>query len=303
MIIKEWQPRSTDLQELERLQDSNKINPEQRKRIGLEIRRINSGDKGERQTAYELDFHFGSSKNYAVLHNLRIEHDGRVAQIDHLVITRLLEIILCESKNFVEGVSVNQNGEFCGFYRGKPYGVPSPIEQNLKHTTVLESTFRSGKIQLPKRLGLTLKPTFTGFTVISNKARISRPNEQKEQFKFLVKSDQLVSAIKEEMEQKSSIGIVKAISQETLEAVGKSLASLHTSKAWDWKAKFGIPMIAQETGSTSIGKWNCAECGESIDKSVASFCWFNKEKFGGKLFCREHQKNTSAEAQHKQKGS
>jgi len=55
--------------------------------VDQEIRALKAGRRGEHDTAYEIDFHLGESKNTMVLHDLRFElDDGRVAQIDHLLI-------------------------------------------------------------------------------------------------------------------------------------------------------------------------------------------------------------------------
>ncbi|PKN12574.1 MAG: hypothetical protein CVU69_05935 [Deltaproteobacteria bacterium HGW-Deltaproteobacteria-4] len=51
-------------------------------------------------SAYYLDFNYKDSQNWAANHDLRIEHRGRVAQIDHLLINRLLDIFVLESKNY-----------------------------------------------------------------------------------------------------------------------------------------------------------------------------------------------------------
>ena len=70
-----------------------------------------------------------------IIHDFRIECDGRTAQIDHLIINRFLDIWVCESKHFSEGITINEHGECSAFYDSKPYGVPSPIEQNKKEKT------------------------------------------------------------------------------------------------------------------------------------------------------------------------
>jgi hypothetical protein len=67
----------------------------------------------------------------------RIECDGRVAQIDHLLINRVLEFYVCESKRFGEGIAINDQGEFTAFYNGRACGVPSPLGQNRRHIAVL----------------------------------------------------------------------------------------------------------------------------------------------------------------------
>jgi hypothetical protein len=45
-----------------------------------------------------------------VIHDLRIEHRGRVAQIDHLLINRVLDIFVLESKNYYYGVKISEEG-------------------------------------------------------------------------------------------------------------------------------------------------------------------------------------------------
>ena len=67
---------------------------------------------GERDAAYEIEFHLGPNPNRMTIHDLRLEVDGRVAQIDHLIITRLVNFWVCESKHFAEGVAINDYGEW-----------------------------------------------------------------------------------------------------------------------------------------------------------------------------------------------
>ena len=45
--------------------------------------------KGEQEAAYHIDFHLKDSQNWAVIHDLRVEWNGRGAQMDHLHIDRL----------------------------------------------------------------------------------------------------------------------------------------------------------------------------------------------------------------------
>jgi len=142
MIIKEADDKKPQIEALQALLARPDVPPEIQKRIEQEIRNIRAGAKGEAEAAYEMGFHYGESKNWAIIHDIRLEIDGRVAQIDHLVISRILEVYVCESKHFSEGLAINEHGEFTGFYTGKPYGVSSPIEQNRKHIAVLEDAIK-----------------------------------------------------------------------------------------------------------------------------------------------------------------
>lgn len=49
-----------------------------------------AGLQGEQEAVYHIDFRLKDSKNWAVIHDLRIEHNGRVAQIDHVLVDRIL---------------------------------------------------------------------------------------------------------------------------------------------------------------------------------------------------------------------
>ena len=47
-----------------------------------EMKTIRAGVSGEKDSAYYIDFYFRNSKNWAVIHDLRLEHRGQVVQID-----------------------------------------------------------------------------------------------------------------------------------------------------------------------------------------------------------------------------
>lgn len=116
MIIKEADSKQGDLDTLENLLHHPRANSEIKKQIDREIRNIKSGIKGENEAAYEMKVRFKDSKNWFVIHDLRIDVDGLVAQIDHLIFNRFMEIYVCESKRFSEGIAINEKIEFSAFY-------------------------------------------------------------------------------------------------------------------------------------------------------------------------------------------
>lgn len=85
MKIKDSRGVADDLSALQALLQKSALDVRTRALIEAEIRLMRAGDKGEREAAYEIDFHHGPSRNWAVIHDLRIEHEGRIAQIDQLV--------------------------------------------------------------------------------------------------------------------------------------------------------------------------------------------------------------------------
>src|SRR5512138_1266649 len=99
MILKSKDSRQEDIKELNRLLGL-KVTAKQRFLIEKEIKCLVSGERNEQNSAYYLDFSYKDSPNWAVIHDLRIEHRGRVAQIDHLLINRFLDAYILESKNY-----------------------------------------------------------------------------------------------------------------------------------------------------------------------------------------------------------
>jgi hypothetical protein len=310
MLIKAADDKTPDLDALRALLRRGDVNDEQRQRIEREIRNIQSGLRGEQDAVYEIEFHYGQSRNWMSIHDLRLECDGRVAQIDHLLINRVLEIYACESKRFAEGVAINEQGEFTAFFAGKAYGVPSPLEQNRRHISVLESVFKSGHVPLPRRLGLTIKPTMIGLVLVSKNARISRPKKKIDGLDAVIKNDQLKSRIDKDIDADNNpLGFARLVSQDTLEDLARTIASQHRPIRMDWLARFGLPPVepartswkanAQAPRNDPSGsgdpprnktKLACAACGAAVSYAVAKFCWVNKPRFAGLVYCMDCQR-------------
>jgi len=241
MIVKAADDRSGDIETLRLLLDHPDASAETRKRIEQEIRFMLSGIKGEQEAAYEIDFHFGSSKNYAVIHDLRLEHAGRVAQIDHILMDRFLNIWVCESKRFSEGIAINEHGECSAFFGGKPHGMPSPFEQNKKHCAVLSSAFADNAIVLPRRLGFSMKTEIRSLVLVSKQARISRPKGGTDQFGDIVKADQFSAFVGEHSDPAIDFKLAaRLIGTEGLADFADRIARQHKPISFDWHAKFGL---------------------------------------------------------------
>src|SRR5919204_6753625 len=250
MLIKAAAERTTDVSALEALLKRSDVPPDARRRIQQEARTLAAGAKAEDDAAYQIEFYCGSNPNIMTLHDLRLEHNDRVAQIDHLILNRLLEIYVCESKSFAQGVSINERGEWSTTYRSSSHGIASPIEQNLRHAAVLRDVLRSGKVTLPKRLGVTLMPEIRTLVVVSARARIQRPRRAIPGLDSVIKVDQVISTIDRAIDEKLSrafehgnvgalLAVGKVVSRETLERIARELAALHRPVSFDWAAKFG----------------------------------------------------------------
>ena len=239
MIIKTMDSKQDDIKELSSLLNE-KVAPNQRFQVEGELKAIKSGVLGEKDAAYYINFYFGESKNWAVIHDLRIEYEDQVAQIDHILIDRMFEINVLESKNYSYKITITPEGE-SKVYSGKEYyGVPSPIEQNKRHIYLLDRFLKAKEI-LPKRMGIPISPRFKSFILISPKSIISRPPEEKFDTGMVIKADTLRTKIDDEVEKVgpvTSIALIsKVSSSSTLKEVARRLARYHRPHKIDWRGR------------------------------------------------------------------
>lgn len=317
MILKEREDSSHDLEVLEGLLTHPGVNSITRKQIEEQIRTLISGIGGEADAAYEMKVHLGAAKNWIVIHDLRIEHDGLVAQIDHLVINRLLEVWLLESKRFANGVKINEQGEFATFYDRIPMGMPSPIEQNNRHRLILQRVFDAGLVKLPTRLGMTLKPSLKSLVLISRGA-IQRPAKSFAGLETVIKNDQLVSTLFKSIDEGNPLALARVVGADTLEQFGRRIVELHRPIRFDWQARFGLTDAAAEpprpaepeaqavvapppppalvsaappepvpakAAKVVKASATCSVCAIVISRGVAKFCTDNSERFDGLMYC------------------
>ena len=319
MLIKEADNRQSDLDELNALLALPHVNADTKQQIRQEIRNIQSGIKGETDAAFQINFHYENSHKWAVIHDLRLEFEGHAAQIDHLLINRFLEIYVCESKRFAEGIGFNEHGEFYRYSQGKPYAIESPIEQNNLHILLLKRLFNSGEINLPTRLGFRMKPSLHSLILIANTSAIRRPKNSKkvDGMDRIIKVEQLVKRRDQDLKEENFLhtfsSVNKLISTETLQNFAENLADLHTPAKKNWKARFGIPDMPSEqtpppanipkkqpappaatAEPTKPMRLFCADCKKTVSQNVADFCWNNKARFHGRVYCFDCQRKYKA---------
>ena len=290
------------------------VSPQTRKRIEQEIWAVRAGAKGEREAAYEIEFHYRNSPNIVTIHDLRLECDGRVAQIDHLIINRIFEIWVCESKWFSEGVAINEHGEWSAYYGRGRRGIPSPIEQNKRHVRVLGDVFNKGLVKLPKRVGITMRPSVKTVVLVANTARIERPRgraaDQVEGIQDVIKCERLFATMDESWDEKGVAVVLTLVGKETIENLARDLVKLHTPGTWDWAAKFGLsnepqalPLAApvveirtttpasfprgglRESKAPGAPGGVCESCAKPTSAAEVNYCRTNATRFSGKTLC------------------
>jgi hypothetical protein len=206
-----------------------------------------------------------------------------------------MTIFFLEKKNFSQGLSINERGEFTALYGDKSFGIPSPLAQNDKHIAVLQDAIKL--IALPTRLGIKLSPTFDSAVLVSAKARLTRPAQPAN----VMKADNFRAYYHKLIDETSKFTLwkyfAKSVPLGIVENLGRELVALHRPSKLNYRAKFALdsgegegPNMKVSLPNMTGSKYYCAQCRASIPPAVASFCWNNKPRFHGKAYCRECQK-------------
>jgi hypothetical protein len=297
MIIKRMDPKKEEKEQLRGLLQGQ-LSEKQSFLIERQLRNIEAGERGEKDSAYFIDFYFGKSANWAIIHDLRIQHEGQVAQIDHLVMNRFMDIYVLETKNFHYGLKISPEGEFHIYNGQKYFGIKSPLEQNGRHIFLLSKAIDHHGI-MPTRLGVVIPPRFISYVLVSPTSRIIRPSRSKFDTSRVVQSDQAFTKIKKDADDAGASAILKICSSETLEATAKNLAKFHRRPTPDFKARFGIKdrteyvkqpdKIAQDKASHGQSIV-CEACKSTVSEKIVQFCIDRNHLFKGRILCYNCQR-------------
>jgi len=323
MLIKSPDDKKRRLRLLEELRRSDRLDERQKDWLRNEYWRLAQGTSGERDAAHYLDMTFSESKNHAVLHDLRLEADGQIAQIDHLVVNRMLYFFLLETKTYSGSLHINEQGEFMAEYSGeRRYGIESPLEQSRRHETVLKKVLE--RLEITGRAGTA--PTFIHIVMMHPKAIIHRPPADKYDTSMIIKADQFATwhrkFVKKMGVATTFAGMVNLRVRGTVKEWGEQLKGEHRPTNPLELPDFMMPRVmvlpsppaspkAAPTASLRAeavpnnpeapkrqpppvpaqkdAKPVCATCGKHLTPKVAKFCLDKAAWFGGKLYCYDHQ--------------
>jgi hypothetical protein len=273
-------------------------NSEQQKAIKRELGMLRAGIRGENESAYFLGFHFKDTKNTVLIHDLRLEHNGRVAQIDHLLLTRPLDFWILETKHFSSGLKIDEQDQFLRWNNWqKCYeGMPSPLEQAERQGIVLRDLISS--LDWPTRAGIRLMPTIKPRVLISPNARLDIPKRHGKAADATLKADVFMTHWKAEVDKEGVLATLasaaKIVAPETLVEMARMLIACHRPHAVDYAAKFGMqnvapasaPAVAEApSNATPATSHSCKHCHASDLEMVHG-------KYGYYFKCRSCAKNT-----------
>lgn len=309
MLIKIADDKTKRLRLLEDLQGSTRLDVRQKEWLTKELLSTRKGIQGEQNSAHYLDNYLSASKNFMVIHDLRIAVDGEVAQIDHLLVGRAFFIFL-ETKTFGGDISVNEHGEFSVQYPGeRSFDIPSPLEQSRRHANVLHKLLE--RLEIKPRVGA--KHNMEHVVLVDPKRAIRRPDAKKLDTSFLVKADQFPAWHQKWADKDASVlevftTLADVRGQGTIREWAEKIARQHRPAPLlelpefmqpraeqvqaSLTAKAATPPTSSKAGVAPAAEKRrlaCATCGTKISFAEGKFCWNQEQRFGGYQYCREHQ--------------
>ena len=191
---------SDSKKQLERLQQLYTTAPDRVKpQIERGMKLLAYGIAGEENVAFELN---NSYLPIIVLHDLRLEHEGLSVQIDYLIITTKLCLVV-ECKNLFGNLEVNNRGEFIRELdfngKRKKEGIYSPVTQNTRHMEMIKQLRLANKRNPLMRAALEkyFDDFYRSVIVLANpKTVINLKHAPKNVKDQIIRSDQLIDYIK-----------------------------------------------------------------------------------------------------------
>ena len=309
MLIKSVDDKTKRLRLLEDLQNSSRLDARQKDWLAKELRNTKQGIQGEKSAAHYLDNYLSASKNFMVIHDLRITVDGEAAQIDHLLVGRAFFILL-ETKTFGGDIAVNERGEFSVQYPGERiYDIPSPLEQSRRHGNVLQRLLE--RLEIKPRVGS--RHSMEHVVLVDPARAIRRPADKSMDTSFLVKADQFPDWHKKWADRNPGVfelfsTLADVRGQETIKEWAEKIVRQHRPASpldlpefmqprADEVRAAAPPLAAKSPASPQTAvepaaekrKLACATCGTKITFAEGKFCWNQEQRFGGYQYCREHQ--------------
>ena len=248
VILKEDSEAATQLQQLSDY--LNTAPADIRPQVEQDIKLTQLGIKGEENLMFELK---NSHLPMYVMHDLFFERDGLTTQIDYLVVTRKLVIVI-ECKNLYGEIDIDNQGNFTRKVQlGNRYvkkGIYSPVTQNQRHLDMIHEICRES-IPLLRRGGFDkyFDDYYKSVIVLANSSSVLNmryaPADIKDK---VIKADRLISYIKE-MEETSDNS---KLTDKKMKELADFFLEKSVKNTKDYTEKYKKDIIPTEEAAASV---------------------------------------------------
>lgn len=287
-------------------------------RMSPDQRMREAGKIAEDDARWHIDRTLKGWRYWRYIHDLVLfdrQADGW-CQIDHVVFGHLGHFLVLETKSAKEGLSLHQeSGAWSVWFNGRPKPMKSPIAQNIRHIEVLQDYLTQCEV-MPKRLGITIPPTFVNWVMVEPGSRVPKEYEKAR----LVQRDQFSQELHGFIDKLGVANVVKMMSLDELDRIAQKLEeeSRENKRIKSTETGSSVPPplppepihAAPQSGfahvvsavvesvanipAASVPKSEasgtpCAKCGGQLTFKEVAYCRYNSAKVGRKYLCRKCQ--------------
>lgn len=230
VFYKEFIDENRQLIDLIELRDKVKSN--KREYIERDIAFLKNGVQGEKNVYFELK---NSFIPMICLHDVRIQDNDYVSQLDFVVITAQFIMIL-ETKKLNGDIYINESGDFIRYIKNKDgkvikkEGIYSPITQNDRHIRIVKNMLiKNGLI---KKL-----PVISGVVIANPKSIVNKTKAPAKVKNEMFRYDQLIEVLKKKINYYSNDF---NMFEDKMKDIGEFFIINNKSISYDYNKKYSL---------------------------------------------------------------
>jgi hypothetical protein len=238
MLLKSADEKSHFVTQLQDILAHPALARERRPFVEKEIRALQAQIETQSQSGRAIDEFLEMSEQVVVLHDLRLPHNGRTVNVDHVLINLSLEVVVLSTQHFASGLKMTSKGEFEKIVAGRSSAIRNPLEDSVKALDAVKEACRS--MSWPTRLGVQLLPEYRHWVLLHQNATIVR--DVPTIFPNILSADEfLLEYVRSNASLKQGlVSLARGVSIKTLEQLATRLLNLHRPLKDDLSSRFGV---------------------------------------------------------------
>lgn len=230
----------------------------------------------------EIDSYFANSKDWLVIHDLRLAHEKRIIQINHLLISSALKFYIIDSRYLKNGLTLNENGQCRVQHGNHSTPIASPLNKLNRDIRILRDIIKNAK-ELPRFLSMSPMISVEGYILTNPALKTHKPLSSVLDTSAVIASDMLFASVLEKrqswMRSKIDNGDTNTLSKFT-----QALLSLHiptvSTKLMDTNLTYYKHPQDQEQDTS-----HCAQCSKPVTAYVREQCFRHMGIYRGQILC------------------
>ncbi len=233
----------------------------------------------------QIDSYFSESKDWLVIHDLRIQHANRILQINHLLISNACEFYIVDSRYLKNGLTLSANGQCWVQSNTQKKSIASPLKKLNRDIRMLRDIIENAD-QLPRFLGISPTINIQGYILTNPAQKIQRPPSSAIDTSAVIASDMLFATVWEKRQKRHSwMGSkINTIDSATLHKLTQALLSMH-SPAVTTKLMTANLSNVEHLQHQEQDTAHCAQCGTPVSIYVRDQCFRHMSVYRGQVLC------------------